>query len=92
MDRVALISLLLFSGGAGISYLLSRFFSRKWVWYVPSLIGVLVIAYLTYRIETVNMEGFEELGYVLWSLMVIIFIAGNLLTNIIISLRKKKKS
>ncbi|WP_423189856.1 hypothetical protein ACO1PF_02890 [Alkalibacterium sp. f15] len=92
MDRVALLILVLMTGGAAISFLLSKFFNKKWVWYVPSMIGVLVITYVTFRIETENMEGFEELGYVILTLMVATFMIGNLLTNVIIYLRRRKKN
>lgn len=91
MDRVILIILALISAGAGISYLLASFFSRKWVWYIPSMVGVCIIAFLTYKIETVDMEGFEELGYVIMSLFAFVFILGNLMTNVLITLRRRNK-
>jgi hypothetical protein len=89
MDRVALTILALFAAGAVISLLLSRFVRMKWVWYFPSMIGVLVISFFSLKIQFENLEGFEELGYIIINFMVAVVMIGNLLTNALIVLRKK---
>lgn len=91
MDRVALIILGLMIAGAVMSLLLSRFFRKKWVWYFPSVIGVLVVTFFSLKIHFENLEGFEELGYIMIMLMVVAVMIGNLLTNVLIVLRRKKK-
>lgn len=89
MDRLVLIILALITAGAVMSLLLSRYVKRIWVWYIPSMVGVLVITYYTLKIQFETMEGFEEIGYVILSLMVIAIMIGNLLTNVVIHLRRR---
>ena len=84
MDKVILLILTLFIGGVGMSLLLSRFFSRKWVWYIPSIIGLAIIAYVTLKIYSEKMEGHVELGYNIRMLMVATIMTGNLMTNFIL--------
>lgn len=91
MDRVALTILALMSAGAVMSLLLSRFFRKKWVWYFPSVIGVLVITFFSLKIHFEYMEGFEELGFIIINFMVAAVMMGNLLTNVLIVLRRRKK-
>jgi hypothetical protein len=89
MDRVVLTILALMTAGAVMSLLLSRFFRKKWVWYFPNVIGVLVIIFFSLKIQFENLEGFEELGYIIIIFMVAAVMIGNLLTNVLIVLRRK---
>jgi len=91
MDRIALTILALMIAGAVMSLLLSRVYKKKWVWYLPSVIGVIVVAFLSLKIQFENLEGFEELGYIMIMFMVIAVMIGNLLTNVLIVLRRRKK-
>jgi len=77
MDRLVMVLLVLAAVGALASFLLSRFFKRKWIWYFPSLIGVLIIIYYSLRIEFGKTEGFEALGYLLLSFMALAVVVGN---------------
>ena len=90
MDRVALVIFILIIAGAGMSLHLSTCFIKKWVWYVPSAIGVLIIAFFSLKIHFEKMEGFEELGYIVLIFMVVAFMAGNLLANVFIVFRRRK--
>ena len=90
MDRVILILIVFIGVGAVMSYLLSRYFIRKVVWYLPSIIGVLIVIYFSLKIEFVKMEGFVELGYLLNNFMILAVVIGNIITNIIIAQRRKK--
>lgn len=89
MDRVVLTTLALLAGGALLSLLLSRFSRRIWVWYIPSMIGMLFIAYYTMKIQSENMEGTVELGYVLLTLMIAAVMTGSILANLIIGRRRR---
>lgn len=89
MDRVALTILGLITTGAVMSLLLSKFFIKKWLWYFPSVIGVLVIIYFSLKIQFETLEGFEELGYIIIIFMVAAVMIGNLLTNVLIFLKRK---
>lgn len=91
MDRFVLVLLALAAVGALASFLLSKLFKRKWIWYFPSLIGVLVIIYYSWQIEFGKTEGFEALGYFLLMLMAIAIVVGNVIANIVITLRRKKQ-
>ncbi|HEM3610778.1 TPA: hypothetical protein ACGOYJ_001407 [Streptococcus suis] len=90
MDRIVLTILALITGGVVLSLLLSRFFRKMWVWYIPSIIGVLFIAYYTFKIQSENMEGFVELGYFLIKLMIVAVMTGNIITNLLICRRRRK--
>lgn len=90
MDRIVLTILALITGGVVLSLLLSRVFRKMWVWYIPSIIGVLFIAYYTFKIQSENMEGFVELGYVLIKLMIVAVMTGNIITNLLICRRRRK--
>lgn len=89
MDRVVLTLLVLITAGAVTSLLLSRFFRKKWVWYFPSMIGVIFITNYSFKIQFENLEGFEELGYIILIYMVGAIMVGNLLTNVLIIRRRK---
>lgn len=89
MDRVALTILVLITAGAVTSLLLSRFFRKKWVWYFPSMIGVIFIINYSLKIQFENLEGFVELEYIILIYMVAAVVVGNLLTNVLIVRRRK---
>ena len=89
MDRVALTILVLITAGAVTSLLLSRFFRKKWVWYFPSMIGVIFIINYSLKIQLENLEGFEELGYLIINFMVLAVMIGNVFTNVLIARRRK---
>ncbi len=91
MDRFTWLMIGLLVGGVVISTLLAKFVKVKWIWYIPSFIGVAVIIYLAYKIKFTELEGFLDLGYFLTILMIVAFIMGNILTNIIIHIKKKNK-
>jgi len=63
LDRIVLMLLALISGGVGMSIILSKFFMRRWVWYIPSIIIIIIISYLTMKLYSEKMEGYVELGY-----------------------------
>lgn len=92
MDRVVLTILALITAGIVMSLLLSRYVRKKWIWYVPSIIGVVVIIYFYLKIYFENPEGYEEIGYVILSLMAVAVIIGNFMTNILIQLRIRLRS
>lgn len=91
MDRVLLTILGLITAGVVMSLLLSRFFRKKWVWYLPSIIGVILIAYYSLKIQFQELEGFEELGYVILTYIVLAVMVGNLMTNVFILRRRKTR-
>ncbi len=84
MDRIILIIIVLLAAGMMSSQIISRLFNKKWVRYLPSVIGVVIIAYITVKISSEQMDGFVELGYNIRSLMVLTFIAGNLGANFLL--------
>jgi hypothetical protein len=92
MDRVLVTFLALILGGVGMSLILSRFITKKWLWYVPSLIGIIIILYFAIKIEIETLEGFQELGYLVIILMLIAFTTGNLLTNVFVTIRHSKSN
>ncbi|MPW24677.1 hypothetical protein GC105_02565 [Alkalibaculum sp. M08DMB] len=91
MDRVVITVLALIAAGVVMSLLLSRYVRKKWVWYIPSVIGVFVITYYSLKIQFENLDGHEELGYIILILMMIAVMIGNLLTNVLINLRRRTK-
>lgn len=91
MDRVLLTILGLITAGVVMSLLLSRFFRKKWVWYLPSIIGVILIAYYSLKIQFQELQGFEELGYVILTYIVLAVMVGNLMTNVFILRRRKTR-
>lgn len=84
-----LIILVLLTLGIVMSLLLSKYAKKKWIGYVPSFIGVVIIVYYSLRIHFEKMDGIEELGYQVFLLMVMVVMAGNLMTNIAIHFKKR---
>ena len=91
MDIVALTILALIIGGVVMSLLLSRYARKIWVWYIPSMIGVVVISYYSLFIELNNLEGHVELGYIFLIFMIAAVMLGNILANIFVVLRRRAK-
>lgn len=91
MDRFVLVLLALAAVGALASFLLSKLFKRKWIWFFPSLIGVIIFIYYFWQLEYGKTEGFQALGYFLLMLMAIAVVVGNVIANIVIALRRKKQ-
>lgn len=89
MDKVIIMISALFSAGLVMSLVLSKVFTKKWVGYIPSMMGIIVIMYSILKIYAEEMEGHVELGYNIRIYMVSIVIAGNLLTNYLI-IRKER--
>lgn len=92
MDRIVLMILALISGGVGMSIILSKFFNKKWVWYIPSMIMIIIISYFILKIYSEKMEGHVELGYNIRIMMMAAVMTGNLMTNFIISRKRGAKS
>ena len=92
LDRIILMMAALISGGVGMSIILTKFFIKKWVWYIPSIIMLLVISYILLKIYSEKMEGYVELGYNIRILMMAAVMSGNLMTNLIISHKRRAKS
>ena len=84
MDRILGTVLVLLALGAGTSLLLSTFFRKKWVWFLPSITGVILIIGYALKIQLETLEGFEELGYIISIYMITSIILGNLMTNFLI--------
>ncbi len=91
MDRLVWLMMGILIGGVVVSILLTKFINIKWIWYIPSFISMIFIIYLAYEIKFGQLEGFNDLGYFLMILMLVAFIMGNILTNVIIHFRRKKK-
>ncbi len=91
MDRIILLLIGLMAGGGLVSVILSKLIKVRWIWYIPTFISLSVIMYLQYKISFSHLEGFLELAYILQIFMLLAFILGNILVNIIMHFRIKKK-
>lgn len=92
MDRFVGLMLGLMAVGVVSSILLAKFIKIKWIWYIPSAISGGVVAYLSYKIKFGNLEGFIELGNILMIFMLLAFMIGNIITNIVVHFRRKSKN
>lgn len=91
MENIRLIAVVfvLLSAGGVSSFVLSKFARKKLTWYMPTFAGLLGIGYLSYLIEYGDLEGFEGLGYVIFIMMLMMFVTGNILANLVIHWQSK---
>ncbi len=90
--RLILFLLLFLMGGVIYSLLISYFTKSRILRYLPTLILLILSFYFLYLIYFTELEGFLDLGYLLIVFMATAFIFGNVLTNLIINLYRRKKS
>ena len=89
--RLVGVLLLFIIGGALYSFVMSYFTKNNILRFLPSAAGIIVIPYLLYRMYFGNLEGFLPLAYLLFIFMITAVIFGNVLSNIVINIVKKRK-
>lgn len=89
--RLIGVILLFIVGGVLYSIIMSYFTSNNFLRFLPSVVGIILIPYLLYRMYFGNLEGFLPLAYLLFIFMITSVIIGNVLSNIIINTAKKRE-
>lgn len=78
-----------FLGGALYSILVSLITKNTIARYLPSLLGILLLAYNVFKLLTVPDEGFLHIGYVLTMVLIGLVMLGNIILNLIIRARRR---
>jgi len=89
--RLIGVILLFIIGGALYSIIMSYFTTNNILRFLPSVAGIIIIPYLFYRMYFGDLEGFLPLAYLLFIFMITSVIFGNVLSNIVINIARKRK-
>lgn len=93
MEKFSLILwiLSLVATGVFVSRMLAIITNKKMIWYFPDIIGLIYILYAVIMIDT-GADVFRALGYMVMILMVGIFTISNIVCNLIIQFKGKRKT
>ncbi|MBW8382886.1 MAG: hypothetical protein K0M69_10260 [Youngiibacter sp.] len=87
--RLILILGAFFLGGGIYSIIVSLFTRNVYIRHIPSFLGAAVILYYVYQLMTTTPEGFRDIAYILSVIMIGFVIFGNVITNIIVNMRRR---
>lgn len=87
--RLILIIGAFFMAGSIYSIVTSLFTRNAYIRHIPSFLGAAVIIYYIYQLMTTTPEGFRDIAYILSVIMIGFVIFGNVITNIIVNMRRR---